>query len=116
MEESKMKFLVLGSAGMAGHTISIYLAEQGHIVDGFDKTNTSITTNIVGNVRDISNLKKIIQKGKYNSVINCIGVLNQSADKNKELAVFLNSYLPHLLADVTKTLNTKKQSQNQQQT
>ena len=27
-----MRFLVLGASGMAGHTISIYLKEQGHQV------------------------------------------------------------------------------------
>ena len=32
-----MKFLVLGCNGMAGHTISLYLKEQGHEVIGFDR-------------------------------------------------------------------------------
>jgi len=33
-----MKFLVLGCNGMAGHTISLYLKEQGHEVFGFDRS------------------------------------------------------------------------------
>lgn len=32
-----MKLLILGSAGMAGHTISHYLDEQGHNVTGLDR-------------------------------------------------------------------------------
>jgi len=102
-----MKFLILGSSGMAGHTISTYLSEQGHIVNGFDRSNTSTTTNIVGDVQNVSFLKNMIQKGEYDSVINCIGLLNQFADDNKELAVYLNSYLPHLLAVITKHSKTQ---------
>ena len=102
-----MKFLVLGSAGMAGHTISTYLSEQGHNVTGFDRSSTSKSTKIVGDVYNASLLKEILHRTKYDSVINCIGVLNQFADENKELAVYLNSYLPHLLADITKHSETQ---------
>lgn len=102
-----MKFLVLGSAGMAGHTISTYLLEQGHIVDGFDRRKASQTTNIVGDIKNVSSLKGILKSAKYDSVINCIGILNQFADDNKELAVYLNSYLPHLLAEITNSLDTQ---------
>ena len=31
-----MKFFICGCNGMAGHTISLYLQEQGHEVYGFD--------------------------------------------------------------------------------
>ena len=103
----QMKFLVLGSAGMAGHTISTYLSEQGHIVDGFDRSNSSNTTNIVGDVQDVNFLKNIIQKGGYDSVINCVGLLNQYAEENMGFAVYLNSYLPHLLADITAKSDTQ---------
>lgn len=102
-----MKFLILGSSGMAGHTISTYLSDQGHIVDGFDRSTISQTTNIVGDVKNIDLIKDILHATKYNSVINCIGLLNQFADENKELAIYLNSYLPHLLVDITKHLETQ---------
>lgn len=102
-----MKFLLLGSSGMAGHTISTYLSEQGHTVDGFDRSAISQTTNIVGDVKNPDLVKNILLGTNYDSVINCIGVLNQFADENKELAVYLNSYLPHLLADITKNSETQ---------
>lgn len=102
-----MRFLVLGAGGMAGHMISIYLAEKGHDVTGFDKIATSLGKSIIGDAKDIYLVKKIITNGKYDSVINCIGILNQFADQNKELAIFLNSYFPHLLAEITKTMNTQ---------
>ena len=102
-----MKFLVLGSAGMAGHTISNYLFERGHLVDGFDRIKASKTTNIIGDIRDNTLIHSLIQNNNYDSIINCIGILNQNADNNRELAVYLNSYLPHLLADLTKKTDTQ---------
>lgn len=102
-----MKFLVFGAAGMAGHTISLYLAEKGHDVTGFDLKEVNHCKSIVGNAKDTKKIKKIIKEGNYNTVINCIGILNQFAEQNKELAVYLNSYFPHFLADVTKDADTQ---------
>ena len=50
-EEDKMKFLVLGATGMAGHTISIYLSEQGHDVTTFSRTPFPYCKNINGDIR-----------------------------------------------------------------
>ena len=43
-----MKFLVLGCNGMAGHTISLYLKEQGHDVFGFDRRESQYIKNATG--------------------------------------------------------------------
>ena len=102
-----MKFLVFGSGGMAGHTISIYLQEQGHDVLGFDRIKVSHCKSIIGDARDLAGVKEIIISGKFDSAINSIGILNQFAEQNKEAAVFLNSYFPHFLADVTKNTETQ---------
>lgn len=102
-----MKFLVLGCNGMAGHTISLYLKEQGHDVMGFAQEKSRYIDSIVGDARNISFVRNLIIEGKYDSVINCIGVLNQFAEENKALATFLNSYFPHFLAEVTYGTNTQ---------
>lgn len=102
-----MKFLVLGCNGMAGHVISLYLKEQGHNVFGFSRTQPIYVDGISGDARNADKLKDLILKGKYDSVINCIGILNQYADYDRELACYLNSYLPHFLAKITKDLDTK---------
>ena len=102
-----MKFLVLGCNGMAGHMISLYLQEHGHKVLGFDRRESKYVKSIAGDARDTENLKKLVLEGKFDSVINCIGVLNQFAEKNKALAVFLNSYLPHYLAEITSGTDTQ---------
>ena len=101
------KLLVLGASGMAGHTISLYMSEQGHNVTGFDNRKSKTCDTITGDARDTDKLREIICSGSYDAVINCIGILNQFAEEKKELAVFLNAYLPHFLAEVTKDTKTK---------
>lgn len=107
MAEDALKILVLGVSGMAGHTIAIYLKEQGHNIVGFSRKSVSYCKSITGDVTDFDNLKTIIIEGKYDTVINCIGLLNQSAEKNHANAVLLNSYLPHFLAEITKNTCTQ---------
>ncbi len=97
-----MKFLTLGCNGMAGHAISMYLLEQGHSVTGFGlRRSDYIENSIAGDARDTIFLRSIILDGAFDSVVNCIGVLNQFAEENKEAAVYLNTYLPHFLAEIT---------------
>jgi dTDP-4-dehydrorhamnose reductase len=102
-----MRFLVLGAAGMAGHTISTYLSEKGHDVIGFDRVKGFHCEFIVGDARNLELVRGMITKGQFNSVINCIGILNEFAKENKELAVFLNAYFPHFLAEVTMNMSTQ---------
>jgi dTDP-4-dehydrorhamnose reductase len=102
-----MKFLVLGCNGMAGHMISLYLKEQGHDVFGFDRTAPRYVNGVAGDARNIDFIRSLITEGKYDSVINCIGILNQFAENNKALASFLNSYFPHFLAEVTDGTDTQ---------
>lgn len=103
-----MKILVLGCNGMAGHLISLYFKEHGYDVVGFARSTSRLLDNtIVGDASDMSIIKKIVDEGEYDAVINCIGILNQSAENNKTMAVLLNGYLPHYLADITKASKTK---------
>lgn len=102
-----MKVLVLGGSGMAGHTISLYFKEKGHDVTAFSLTKLDFCNTINGDIRDFDNLKKIINEGEYDAIINAIGILNQDAENNKANAVLLNSYLPHFLSDTTKNMKTK---------
>lgn len=102
-----MKFLVLGCNGMAGHMISLYMKEQGHEVFGFDRSVPKYVNGIAGDARNTELIRDLIVDGKYDSVINCIGILNQFAEDNKALASFLNSYFPHFLAEVTEGTDTQ---------
>lgn len=102
-----MKFLVLGASGMAGHTISIYLQEQGHDVTGYCRKPVTFVRSVSGDAKDTEKLKKLITEEKFDIVINAVGLLNQFAETNKEGAVYLNSYLPHFLASVTQDMPTR---------
>ena len=102
-----MKLFVLGCNGMAGHTISLYLKEQGHEVLGFDRSRSMYVDSVIGDANNTEFLSKLISENKFDTIINCIGILNQYAEKNKALATFLNSYLPHFLADITSGTDTQ---------
>lgn len=102
-----MKVLILGGTGMAGHTISIYFKEAGHDVTAFSRSKVDYCKNINGDITDFENLKKIINEGQYDAIINAIGILNQDAEDHKSNAVLLNSYLPHFLSDTTKEMKTR---------
>lgn len=103
-----MKYLILGSNGMAGHMIYLYLKNQGHNVTGFAKSNQYQFENIlIGDAMDSVLVETIIKKNDYDVVVNCIGILNNFAEKNKSIATYLNAYLPHFLADITLGLKTR---------
>lgn len=102
-----MKFLVLGCNGMAGHMISLYLKEQGHDVLGFALTESTLVKSVAGDATDATFMKELIGVNKFDTVINCIGLLNQFAENNKADAVYLNSYLPHQLAAFTEGTDTQ---------
>lgn len=102
-----MKFFICGCNGMAGHTISLYLQEQGHEVYGFDLHESKLIKSFAGNAFDTETIARVIREGNYDTVINCIGVLNQFAENNHALAAFLNSYFPHFLAKTTEGTDTQ---------
>ena len=102
-----MKFLVIGCNGMAGHLISLYLHEQGHDVTGFARSKSKLIKTIVGDVKNSDDVCNAIGVDKFDTIINCVGILNQFAEINKADAVYINSYFPHFLAELTKNTNTQ---------
>ena len=99
--------LILGSIGMAGHLITLYFKEKGYHVTAYTVTPFLYCDNIVGNAFDTDNFKRILLGREYDAIINCIGILNEAADDNRSAAIYLNSYLPHLVADTIKNRKTK---------
>ena len=103
---NKVKFLVLGATGMAGHTISLYLHERGHDVTTFSRNSFPYCENINGDIMDYTLLKTILLQN-FDIVINCIGILNKVCDHNKSKAIYLNSYLPHVIVELLNNIPTK---------
>lgn len=102
-----MRFLVVGCNGMAGHLISLYLHEQGHDVTGFARSESKFVPTIIGDAMDTESVSKAVGYDQYDTIINCIGLLNQYAESNKAGAVYLNSYFPHYLAKLTEGTETQ---------
>jgi dTDP-4-dehydrorhamnose reductase len=102
-----MKFLVLGCNGMAGHMISLYLKEQGHNVLGFALSKSTLIDSVSGDAQDAVFMKELIGMNKFDTIINCIGLLNQSCEEHKAAAIYLNSYFPHQLAQLTEGTDTQ---------
>ena len=95
------KVLVIGCKGMAGHVIKTYLESlNNYQVIGIAR-NVNSTENLFNlDVSDTNKLEQIIKESSFDIVINCIGLLNKTADDNPELAVWFNSYFPHLLSNL----------------
>ena len=104
--ENVKKILVIGSNGMAGHMISLYLSESGYEVTCLSRTKKLDLPTIILDVKNLEEVQKIIVSG-YDYIINCVGILNEKAEKNKYDAIFINSLFPHFLADCTKNLSSK---------
>lgn len=102
-----MQILVLGASGMAGHTIALYLHETGHDVTALTRKPFDFLKNITCDVTDFATLERIIKDGKFDAIINCVGILNQFAENNPDQAILLNAYLPHFLAKTIKNTKTK---------
>ena len=101
------RVLILGSIGMAGHTITLYFKERGYDVTAYSMFPFPYCKNIIGNAFETETFKSMLLDGEYDAIINCIGILNQTAEDNHSKALYLNSYLPHLVADTIKDKKTK---------
>lgn len=105
---SKINVLVLGAGGMAGHTITLYFKEKGYNVTAFTTRPFDLCeNNIVGDASDFNFLKRIIEKGNYEVIINCVGILNQFAENNPYMAKKLNADLPHFISKLIEVLPCK---------
>jgi len=101
------RILILGSVGMAGHTITLYLKERGYDVTAYSMYPFPYCRNIIGDALETKNFQKLLTDVEYDLIVNCIGLLNQAAEESSAKAVYLNSFLPHLVADTLKDKKTK---------
>ena len=102
-----MKILVLGASGMAGHIIALYFKERGYDVTGFTRRPIPYCKNIIGDAMKPEDVRAAIFSDNFDVVINAIGMLNQNAEDHKSMAVMVNGYLPHFIADTLRESKTK---------
>lgn len=92
-----MRFLVLGASGMAGHTLCLYLTERGHAVTPFSRHPLPFLAGEQGDLLVPGTLDRLLAPGRFDVVVNCVGILNRDADAHPDIAVTLNSWLPHAI-------------------
>jgi len=102
------KVLVLGSTGMIGHQVFNYLK----VNSVFELYNVSFRKKLQDDsflldARSEDILVKYIESISPNYIINCVGVLINSSNRDPENAIFLNSYLPHRLSRLADVINAK---------
>ena len=99
-EKMMKKVLIIGSKGMAGHMIKEYFTQKGYDVYGTfrEKEEKNLEANeFYLDAFDKEKLEEILKKVKPDFVINCIGILNQFAENNPDIAIYVNGYFPHYL-------------------
>lgn len=97
-----MTVLVLGGHGMAGHVIADYFRLQGtadvwctvRSADAEDAGSLQL------DVMDEQRLLQVLLQVKPTVVINAVGLLNEDANQHPLNAIYVNSLLPHKLAQL----------------
>lgn len=102
-----MNILVLGAGGMAGHVVATHLKEIGHTVRTVSARNKLDESTVLIDVTNQSQLEEFLKENSFDVVVNCIGVLVKQSEDRKDLASYLNSYLPHFLEYFYKDTPTK---------
>jgi dTDP-4-dehydrorhamnose reductase len=102
-----MRVLVLGAGGMAGHVVSLYLREQGYLVDTLSARTRLDKNTLIVDALKLDKLKLVLQSKTHDIVINCIGLLVKQSDERKDLATYLNAFFPRFLEHYYRNCNTR---------
>lgn len=90
-----MRIVLLGARGMLGHVTLTVLREAGHDVTGVARTGP---VDCQLDLEDRGALRARLQDARPDWVVNAAGWLNRAVDAAMGPAIYINSYLPHLLA------------------
>jgi dTDP-4-dehydrorhamnose reductase len=103
--KTKMKVLILGAGGMAGHMLHTYF-KQNTSFEIFTAARNKINADTIEfDAFDEASIKNAVEKCKSDVVINAVGLLVKEANTNPKNAVYVNAYLPFLLSQITAANN-----------
>lgn len=91
------RIAVLGSTGMAGHMVALFLKEQGYDIYCASRSEKNTPRSRAVDVTDFSVLSGWIEEIAPEAIVNCVGLLQRDCEERADLAVLINSYLPHFL-------------------
>lgn len=92
---------------MAGHVVSLYLRENGYTVDTLSAKNKLDKDTYLLDITDQKDFVNFLDSRQYDVITNCVGLLVKQSEDRKDLAVYLNSYLPHFLEHYYQDSHTK---------
>ena len=103
----KKKVLILGSTGMLGHQVFYYLKSFSEFIvyDISFRSKLTESTSII-DVKNILALESCIAELQPEYIVNCIGIL-VTGSQDEGNAIYLNAFLPHKLAAIASTFNSK---------
>lgn len=105
---TKIKILLLGATGMAGHVAYHYLKETDkyEILDVVFR-NKLTADSIVLDVTDKHATEELIKTVKPDIIVNCIGILIKGSRQHPDNAIYINAYFPHLLERLSSEIDAK---------
>jgi dTDP-4-dehydrorhamnose reductase len=104
----KYKIILLGSTGLIGHQLFLYLSKFNEFEIINIAYNRKININTLNlDLRNVKNLSCIIKKENPDIIINAVGLLINSSNKDKTSAILLNSFLPNWLLENSFLYNYK---------
>lgn len=90
-----MKILILGGHGMAGHVMVKYFTKCTAYNVSFTTRDKQNAKGLYLDACDAVMVEKIIEAVSPNVIVNCIGLLNEDAARNKLDAYRINGLFPH---------------------
>jgi len=93
-----MRAVVLGARGMLGHMVVTVLEEAGHEVVGVCRSGGVGRHCEHLDLEDRNLLHRLLSEMRPGWVVNAAGKLNRAVDDAPAPSIYVNSYLPHLLA------------------
>ncbi|WP_290062109.1 dTDP-4-dehydrorhamnose reductase family protein [Paraclostridium bifermentans] len=92
--------LVFGATGMAGHMVTMYLSQFKVKYNVFNVCyrNKLDEKSFLCDIGNISQVTEIVEKTNPDVIINCVGVLNKTAESDIKNTVYVNTFFPKFLA------------------
>ncbi len=103
----KLKILVLGSTGLIGHQVFNYLDNNKYQLFNISYRKKLNDETILCDVRNHDDFVNNIKSISPDIIVNCIGILIKGANENPENAIYINSYMPHMLMKLSDEISCK---------
>lgn len=102
-----MRVLVLGASGMAGHVISSSLRQQGFQVTALAGSRKIDDNTVVLDLTKKEQFEEFLHAHQFDAIVNAAGILIAQSETRRDLATYLNSFLPHFLERKYQLAKTK---------